>query len=129
MKVVSASAGLRVGVSCPVSPTFSTISLRFKVISVGCGAVTVTFAVADLPLEAVAVMVTSPFLTPVTTPLATVAVFASDVVQATALSVASVGVTVAVSVTVFPASTVAVEGDIVIFETSLGLTSILQVAE
>ena len=67
-----------------------------------------------LPSFVVTVIVAEPALTPVTTPLAsTVAVAVSFDLYVTVLSVAFVGATVAVKVTVLPTATLAVLGAIV----------------
>ena len=97
-----ASLGLTVAVSVTVSPAFKEADVLFKVTLVTGVATTVIVQVAVLS-PALAVMVAVPTFFAVTTPLFTVATVASEVIQMTVLSVASLGLTVAVSVTVSPA--------------------------
>ena len=73
-------------------------------------------------------MVAVPIFLAVTTPLETVATVASEVVQVTVLSVASLGLTVALRVTVSPTFSEALLLSSVIDETSVGTTIIEQVA-
>ena len=103
MTVLSvASDGFTVAVKVTVSPALSDAVVLFKVTDVTSVATTVIVHVAVL-LPALAVMVAVPTFFAVTTPLDTVAIVWSDVVQVTVLSVASDGFTVAVKVTVSPA--------------------------
>ena len=88
--------------SVTVSPAFSEAEVLLSVTLVTGVACTVIAHEADLS-PALAVMVAVPTFFAVTTPLVTVATEASDVVHVTVLSVASSGLTVAVSVTVSPA--------------------------
>ena len=97
-----ASLGLTVAVSVTVSPAFKEAEVLFKVMLVTGVATTVIVQVAVLS-PALAVMVAVPTFFAVTTPLFTVATVASEVIQVTVLSVASLGLIVAVSVTVSPA--------------------------
>ncbi|CDC37942.1 unknown [Clostridium sp. CAG:352] len=96
--------------------------------------VTVTVAVAVLPLEVVAVITAVPSATPITLPIDTVATDVLLDVQVTSLLVAFEGVTVAVRVVSFPSITVAVVGEIVIpvgfiiFGFSLTLTETVAVS-
>ena len=96
--------------------------------------VTVTVAVAVLPLKVVAVITAVPSATPLTTPPLTVATAVLLDVQVTVLSVAFEGATVAVSFVVFPSTTVAVVGETVtpvgfiIFGFSLTLTETVAVS-
>ena len=85
-----------------VSPALSDAVVLLRVTEVTSVATTVIWHVAVL-LPALAVMVAVPTFFAVTTPLETVATVWSDVVQVTVLSVASLGLTVAVRVTVSPA--------------------------
>ena len=95
-----ASSGFTVAVSCAVSPTAKERVVLSRVTE-PVGTVTVTAHSAVLPPH-FAVMVALPALTAVTLPLSTLATDASDEVQATFLSVASSGFTVAVSCAVSP---------------------------
>ena len=72
----------------------------------GAGSLTVTLHVAVLPLLVVAVIVAVPLLTAVTLPFATVATDWAELVHVTLLSVALLGKTVAVSVSLSPTSNV-----------------------
>ena len=97
-----ASAGLTVAVSCNFSPTFNEDAVRFSSIDSTGVATTVTLhSVLTPPFEAV--ITASPSATAVTSPFAlTVATDSSELLHVTLLSVASAGLTVAVSCTFSP---------------------------
>ena len=101
-----ASAGLTVAVKVTVSPAFNEAEFLSKETDETGVASTVMAQVAVLS-PALAVMVAEPTLIAMTTPLFTVATDASDVLQVTVLSVASLGLTVAVSVSDSPTFKVA----------------------
>ena len=122
-----ASLGLTVAVSVTVSPAFKEAEVLFKVMLVTGVATTVIVQIAVLS-PALAVMVAAPTFLAVTTPLFTVATVASEVVQVTVLSVASLGLTVAVSVTVSPAFKEAEVLFKVMLVTGVATTVIVQVA-
>ena len=95
-----ASSGLTVAISCAVSPTANESDVLSRVTE-PVGTVTVTAHSAVLSPH-LAVMATFPALTAVTIPLSTFATDSSEEVQDTFLSVASSGLTVAISCAVSP---------------------------
>ena len=122
-----ASLGLTVALRVTVSPTFREAKVLLMVTLVTGVATTVIEQVAVLS-PALAVIVAVPNFLAVTTPLETVATVASDVVQVTVLSVASLGLTVALRVTVSPTFR---EADVLLrvtLVTGVGMTVIVQLA-
>ena len=127
-----ASSGVTVAVSVSVSPSVSSAVVLSRAMPVAgiTFALTVISQVADIS-PAFAVIVALPALSAVTTPSTTVATVSSDDVHATVLSVASSGVTVAVSVSVSPSvsSAVVLSRAIPVAGITFALTVISQVAE
>jgi hypothetical protein len=105
--------GARTGLSVPVAPLFNARDAGFRLIPwMGTAAATTdTVTVSPGPSALVAVMSAVPTVYPVTRPVAlTLAIAGAEESQATVLSVASAGLSVAVNWMVFPGSTEGVVG-------------------
>ena len=105
--LLEALAGLTLALRVNFLPVYIVAFFDREILVTGCLTVTVHVAEMFEPSVVLAVIITLPALTPLTTPFDTVAIFVLEDVQARVLLSAFAGVTVAFTVTFLPTLTVA----------------------